>query len=125
MPPATVIRLEDGYTDEPDCAVVALAMYLGASYPEVIRAVATLDRRRGRGGVSRRGLVRVAAVLGHTLRKRKLDPWDGEGIIYATEHAAVLLRGRVADRLTNWPLEAWLKDQHADLEDCDFFVAVD
>lgn len=123
--PALVIRVEDGFRGEPDCAVVALTMYLGVSYADVIRAVVASDRYKGREGLSRRGIVRVAARLGHVLRKRHLDPEDGYGIIVAPEHAAVLLEGRVLDRTANWPLEAWLVSQQATLSDCDFYVAED
>jgi hypothetical protein len=123
--PATVIRLVDGYDDEPDCAIVTLAMYLDCPYPEVIRAVAALARGRGCDGLTRHGFVRVAAHLGHTLRKRRVDPVNGYGILFAPGHAAVLLQGRVLDRLTNWPLKEWLADQKCKLTECDFFVAVD
>ena len=125
MPPAAVIRLEDGYRNEPDCAVVALAMYLGVSYANVIRAVVASDRNKGRDGLSRRGIVRVAGRLGHVLRKRTIDPEEGYGILVAPEHAAVLLDGRILDRLTNWPLDAWLLDQGCGLADCDFYVVVE
>lgn len=125
MPGAAVIRLEDGYRLEPDCATVALAVYLGVPYATVIRAIAATDRARGRDGLSRRGIVRVAATLGHTLRRRRLDPDEGFGIIVAPEHAAVLLDGRVIDRLTIWPLEAWLVDQKCLLTDCDYYEAVE
>jgi hypothetical protein len=123
MPPSAVIRIEDGFRHEPDCAIVALAMYLsGVTYADVIRA-ATLERGGARTGLSRRGIVRVAARLGHTLRKRRIDTEEGYGLLVAPEHAAVLLDGRVLDRCSNWPLDAWLVDQRAALADCDFYVA--
>lgn len=125
MPAALVIRLEDGFRNEPDCAIVALAMYLGVSYADVIRVVVATDRFRGREGLSRRGIVRVAARLGHTLRKRRLDVEDGHGIVVSTDHAAVLLYGRVLDRYSNWPVELWLADQKVRPQDCDLYTAVD
>jgi hypothetical protein len=125
MPPSAVIRLEYGFDREPDCAIVALAMYLdGVTYADVIRAAAQ-ERDKGREGLTLRAIVRVAARLGHTLRRRKLDPDEGYGLITSPGHAAVLLDGRVLDRLTNWPLDAWLADQRCLLGDCDFYVAVD
>jgi hypothetical protein len=120
---AGVIRLEDGFNDEPDCAVVALAMYLDVRYADVIRAAA-LERDKARDGLSRRAIIRVAGRLGHTLRKRRINTVDGWGIISAPAHSAVLLNGRVLDRLSNWPLDVWLKKQRAELADCDFFVMV-
>jgi hypothetical protein len=125
VPPSSVIRLEYGFDREPDCAIVALAMYLdGVTYGDVIRAAAQ-ERDKGREGLTLRAIVRVAARLGHTLRRRKIDPEDGYGLIASPSHAAVLLEGRVLDRLTNWPLDAWLVDQGCRLVDCDFYVAVD
>lgn len=125
MPASAVIRLEDGYRNEPDCAVVALSAYLGARYADVIRAVVASDRSKGREGLSRRGIVRVAARLGHTLRKRQIDPEEGHGIIVTIDHAAVLVDGRVVDRLSIWPLEAWLVEQGCEMVDCSLYVAVD
>jgi hypothetical protein len=123
MPPSAVIRIEDGFRHEPDCAIVALAMYLAdVTYADVIRAAAR-ELGGARTGLSRRGIVRVAARLGTTLRKRRIDTEEGYGIITAPEHAAVLLDGRVLDRCANWPLDAWLVDQRATLADCDFYVA--
>jgi hypothetical protein len=94
------------------------------TYADVIRAAAQ-ERDKGREGLTLRAIVRVAARLGHTLRRRKLDPDEGYGLIASPSHAAVLLDGRVLDRLTNWPLDAWLADQRCLLGDCDFYVAVD
>jgi hypothetical protein len=125
MPAASVIRVEDGYDREPDCAVVSLAMYLGATYAEVIRAVVMTMHPRAPDGLSRRGIVRVAGCLGHTLRRRRIDPDDGHGIIVTPTHAAVLLSGRVLDRYSNWPIDAWLIDQGVTLDDCDLYTAVD
>jgi hypothetical protein len=125
MPLPPVIRLENGYDDEPDCAIVALTVYLGAAYADVIRAVTATDRSKGRDGLSRRGLVKVASKLGHTLRKRQLDPEEGMGIIVAPSHAAVLMDGRVIDRLSIWPLDGWLVSQKCKLNDCDLYVAAD
>jgi hypothetical protein len=126
MPAASVIRVEDGYWKENDCAIVALSMYLDkATYPDVIRAVAVTDRAKGRKGLSRRGIVRVAATLGHTLRQRKFDPVNGHGVLVTHNHAAVLLYGRVLDRYENWPLDLWLIDQGAAPEDCSVYTAVD
>jgi len=125
MPAAVVVRLEDGFRNEPDCAIVSLAMYLGASYADVIRVVVATDRTQGRQGLSRRGIVRVAARLGHTLRRRTLDLEDGHGIIVTHDHAAVLMMGRVLDRFSNWPADLWLADQGAKPEDCTLYTAVD
>lgn len=46
--PALVNRLEHGHDDEPgDCAMVALAVYTGTPYTDVLRAVSALDRQQG------------------------------------------------------------------------------
>lgn len=120
--PAAVNRLESGYPDEPDCGLVALSVYLGIGYPEVLRAVAKLDRKQGRGGLWRRTMIRVAAALGHTLKRRKLTE-DSYGILVTLDHAAVVRAGLVLDRLTVWEVDDWCRDQKIDPGECEYLEA--
>jgi len=123
MTAAAVNRLEAGYPGDPDCGLVALSVYLGVSYTDVLRAVTTLDRRQGRNGLWRRTMVRVAAALGYTLKRRTPDE-EAYGILVTADHAAVLRGGLVLDRLTVWELDDWLRDQKTELGQCDYLEAV-
>ena len=122
--PAAVNRLEAGYPDETgDCAMVALSVYLGVPYTDVLRVVASADRHQGRRGLWRRTMIRVAATLGHTLRKRRIRD-DSYGILVTHDHAAVVRGGLVLDRLTVWTRADWLADQRVELGQCDYLEAV-
>lgn len=127
MSAAEVNRLESGYPDEPaDCAIVSLAIYLGVPYTDVLRAATMLDSKQGRGGLYRRTIQKVSAQLGHPLKWRKrFDPDEDYGVICAVDHAAVLRAGLVLDRVTVWPVEAWLNNQQARLVDCVLLEAMD
>lgn len=108
-----------------DCAICALACYLGREYTDVMRAATLVEKRhRGKQGLWTRTIIRVAAELGVTLRKRKLDPEEGYGLLLAPDHAAMLRAGLVVDRDQLWPLDAWLADRHITLDDCEFLTAM-
>jgi hypothetical protein len=121
---AVVNRLHPGHEPN-DCAMCALACYLGRDYTDVLRAATLTDRRaRGRKGLWTRTIVRVGKALGVTLRKRRVDPEDGYALILAPDHAAVLRAGLVIDRDMIWPLDAWMADRKITLDECEFLTVV-
>lgn len=124
MSAASVNHLETGHRDEPgDCAMVALAVYLGLPYTDVLRAVAALDQQQGKAGLKRRTIQRVGAALGVPLSIRsKFTPQD-YGIIVSLDHAAVLRSGLVLDRLAVWDWPHWLRKQKCKASDCVLLMA--
>jgi hypothetical protein len=123
---ADVNHLIAGY--ETDCGIVALSVYLGVSYPDVVRAAALIDRRAGLHGLWRTTAMQVAAALGMPLaRHRRFDPDDAYGVIVTgdvrdADHAGVLRNGLVLDRLAVWDLTDWLKYHKATLAKCSLLV---
>ena len=125
MSAAVVNKIQPGYEPN-DCAICALACYLGEEYTLVLRAVTLVDRRAmGQDGLWRKTMIRVAARMGHRLVKRRVDPDEGYGIICGPCHAAVLRDGLVIDRDTVWPIDAWLANERVGLSECDLLVAID
>lgn len=124
MPAAAVNRLDSGHDAErADCAIIALAAYLGASYTEMLRAATLVDKHYGRDGITVRVLKKMAGVFGVTLaRKRSFDPDEDYGVIFTPDHAAVLRNGLVLDRLTVWEWADWLVDQKITASDCVLYV---
>lgn len=109
MPAAVINKIEAGHPDEPaDCALVSLATYLGCSYTDCIRLAMVRDAAGGKRGHWPGTIIRIAADMGHTLRRRKLTE-DSYGICCVPGHAAVVREGLVIDRYTVWPVDVWLK----------------
>ena len=109
-----------------DCGVVALAMYLGLEYTDVLRAVTIADRRQGKLGLWTKTMQRVAARLGHPLRMRKqIDVEADYGILRLPEHCVVLRNGLAFDNGLVWDLDAYLSDQGVTLHDCQILVTHD
>jgi hypothetical protein len=107
-----------------DCAIVALSMYLGISYENVLRAVTVSDSLQGRQGLWTRTMIRIAARLGHTLKLRKtIDLESDYGIVRLPEHAAVLRNGLIIDTDgTIWDADAFLSQWHVEPRDCQLLV---
>lgn len=107
-----------------DCAIVALSMYLGESYEDVLREVTTTDRRKGRDGLWTQTIRRIAKKLGHTLRLRTAIDWESDyGILRLPEHAAVLRNGLVIEvDGTVWEADAFLAQWHVEPRDCQLLV---
>lgn len=107
-----------------DCAIVALSMYLGVSYEDVLRAVTVSDSLQGRQGLWTRTMIRIAKRLGHPLKLRKsVDLESDYGILRLPEHAAVLRNGLVIDGDgTIWDADAFLAQWHVDARDCQLLV---
>lgn len=111
--------------EDRDCAVCALAMYLGHSYEDVLRVVATTDRSAGKHGLWTATIKRAADKLGHRLRVRKRFDWDEDyGILLMPDHATVLRNGLVIDNGLIWEHEAFLLDRHVEPFDCELLEAM-
>lgn len=126
MSAAQVIRVEL-QREQADCAISALAMYLGLSYEDVLRAVAVVDRDQGRTGLWTRTLQRIAAALGERLVIRKAIDWeDSYGIVRFPNHAAVLKNGLIINTDgTVWEADAFLAAGKYRARDCVLLVAVE
>lgn len=131
MTPADVNRLEGGHeTERADCAIIALGVYLGVPYTDVIRVAARVVEDGGRHGLTRRTMRRIASLFDAPLRVRKrFDPDDSYGIVWAAkpklsdpDHCAVLRAGLVLDRLTVWEWTDWLADQRVTAAECVLLV---
>lgn len=124
MPAAPVIRIEK-CRETSDCAVVAISMYLGESYEDVLRAVTVTDRRQGREGLWLRTIQRIAVQLGHKIKVKRSIDWDESyGILRLPEHAVVLRNGLIFDGDgTVWDAEAYLSHNHLNPDDCVLLVA--
>lgn len=112
---APIMRIEPRRQSN-DCAIWALATYLGKTYDEVCQVAAKADRSKAKNGLHTATIIRVAKRLGHRLIK--LPPTkiteDSYGVITVTHpennHAAVLRNGLVFDvDMTVWDLPAWLE----------------
>lgn len=113
MAVAVINRVEPGHPDErADCAMSALAVYLGVSYTDAIRLATVLDRNHGKRGLFTNTIIRIAADFGHTLRRTKLHD-DSYGIICGPDHCAVVRNELVIDRNTIWPVDLWLREWRA------------
>ncbi len=98
MPSAIATRIVPG-RERNDCAVCVLAMYLGVSYEDVLRAVAVQDRPyQGRMGLKLMEIERVARALGTRLKRhRKYDLTTAYGILSLPNHVVLLRAGMVVD----------------------------
>jgi len=113
MPPAIAIKLVVG-REPNDCAVCALAMYLGVSYEDVLREVAVRDRPwQGRQGLKLKEIERVARALGTPLRRhRKYDLGTAYGLLSLPKHLVLVRGGFVIDAepggASFWEVEDYL-----------------
>jgi hypothetical protein len=102
------------------CALFAIALFTGATYPEVVRRVAqcypTLPPNKG---LNNRQMLRVLRNLGIQVSRRLLDdtaPTDLEDLMRQDpillryhEHVAYVRQGlQFEPDHTVWPVEAWL-----------------
>jgi hypothetical protein len=82
-----------------DCAIVALAMYLGIPYPKIAAVVAAMAPRAFLRGMWTAEMRRVAKTLGTTFRYKKKFGEDETGILILQLedecHAVVLFQGVV------------------------------
>jgi ABC-type bacteriocin/lantibiotic exporter with double-glycine peptidase domain len=109
--------------EDSDCAIVALAMYLGHSYEDVLRAVTRIDRHAGKRGLWTTAMQRAGTKLGVTLRRRQAVDWDEDyGILLLPNHATVLRNGLVIDNGLVWDVEDFLRDRSVETFDCALLV---
>jgi hypothetical protein len=107
MSVATINHLSAGLEPK-DCAICALACYLGTTYTDALRAAHDVDREGAYEGLDTDGIKQAAEALGATLRgSRTFDPETAYGIVKTPDHAAVLRRGLVLDRATVWSWDEW------------------
>lgn len=113
MAPAIATHLVAG-REANDCAVCALAMYLGVSYEDVLREVAVRDRpHQGRQGLRLHEIERIARALGTPLRRvRKYDLSTAYGILSLPDHVVLVRNGVIIDPEPNgatmWEVEDYL-----------------
>jgi len=103
-----------------DCALVALAMFLGRSYEDVLAVAGSLDEQVHRHGLYIPQILKIAKRLGTPLCRRK--HWDletSEGIldlastINADAHVVVLKAGLIFDTEgTVWSPEVYLLNEY-------------
>jgi hypothetical protein len=126
MSAAPVLRVVTA-REHSDCAIVALAMYLGASYEDVLRAVTLSEKHHGKRGLWSTGIIRAAKALGHTLKRRRYVDLDNDyGILRLPEHAAVLRNGLVIDcDGTVWDADAYLSNRHLRQDECELLIAIE
>jgi hypothetical protein len=126
MGAAPVIRVVT-QREKADCAIVALSMYLGESYEDVLRAVTVCDRYMGERGLWVRTMKRVGAELGHRLMKRRAIDWESSyGVLLLPDHAAVLRNGLVIDGDGSvWDADTYLKNRDLAADDCELLVAAE
>lgn len=107
-----------------DCAIVALSMYLGVTYEDVLRVVTVTDRRQGKSGLWARTMIRIAKALGHTMVLRStFDLSMDYGILRLPDHAAVLRNGLVFDgNGTVLEAEAFLAKKRVPVRKCKLLV---
>ena len=106
-----------GQLGEADCAVTALAMYLGRPYREVSEAAMRTSPHVHQRGLWATEMRRIAKRLGVTLRSVRApvpNITERTGILCvkrkAVEHAAVLFQGVLIDPRDGqlWDLETWV-----------------
>jgi hypothetical protein len=107
-----------------DCALVALAMYTGASYEDVLRVATVTDRKQGRNGLWRKTMIRIAKRLGHALKVRNTIDWESDyGLLHLPGHAAVLRNGLVIEYDgTIWDADDFLAKWKVEPRDCQILV---
>src|SRR3990167_2333779 len=108
MSAAAVLKIETS-TLEDDCAVLALARYLGLPYLEVLQAACLLTKQP-LNGLTTRQMKEVALTLGTPLKVvKKFDTDDTYGIVLLEDHCAVLRNGLVFEYdATVWDWDIWL-----------------
>lgn len=124
MSAAAVVRVVT-QREANDCGLVALAMYLGASYEDVLRIAAVSDSTQARSGLWGRTMVTIAQRLGHKLKRRKrIDLESDYGILRLPDHCAVLRNGLVIDTDGSiWEAETYLSHRKLDLGECELLVS--
>ena len=108
-----------------DCAIASLAMLLGRSYEDVLRATTVSDRMQGRTGLWTKTMQRIARRLGFVLRVRKLHDLEAYGIVRLYDHAVVLRSGLIINPADGciWDADAYLANYGVTPDDCQLLVA--
>jgi len=108
-----------------DCAIVALAMYLGETYENILRLVTVTDRQQGRAGLWRKTMMRIAKRLGHSLTARTRIDWaEDYGILRLPAHAVILRNGLIIDGDgTIWDADLYLGNRDIRPDECELLVA--
>lgn len=98
MPPQPIIFHTTG-RERADCAISALAMYLGYSYEDVLREAAVKDEEgRGKFGLLIEEIIAIARKLGTKLTfKKDVDLDNDYGILSLPDHVNILRNGLIID----------------------------
>lgn len=109
MPGVLVNHLYAGDPDgEGDCAILALKVYLGLDYNDIVRMAVFHDRYAGKRGLWPSTILAIAADLGHRLRKERLRT-DSYGVVLVPGHAAVIRHRLVLDRAEVFDARNWIR----------------
>jgi hypothetical protein len=106
--PAAVTRVLTN-REENDCAVVAMAMFSGHSYEDVLREVVICDpKHRGRIGLTDYQTRRVMRALGAPVRHRRAVDYDEDfGLLRLHDHMALLRNGLIIENGAIWDVADW------------------
>lgn len=109
-----------------DCAIVALAMLLGESYEQILRAHAIVRPVRKNSGVWRKDYDRIAQQFGKRIDRVPLDlDRYPIGILTTNDHAVLVFNGHVIDTEDVWDYEDWFQWIKAKKRDCTLHVRRD
>jgi hypothetical protein len=92
--PAIVTRIVP-HRESSDCALVAMAMFSGCTYEDVLREVVVADpKHKGRNGLSDHHVRRVMRTLGVPVTHRTRVDYDEDyGLLRLHDHMALLRNG--------------------------------
>lgn len=106
MPAAVVTPLWALPREHADCAIGALALFLGVPYEEVLeRAAARYGHGKSKIGLTVREIRWLSAQLGTVLRlKRRIEWSEDYGIVLWSDHACLLRSGLIVEPFGVGPL---------------------
>lgn len=89
--------------DDADCGVLAIMLYTGLPYADVMREVLRHDGQGAKDGMTDRVLRRTLEGVGMRVRfTRKVDWDDSYGILSLSDHFVVLKGGQVVEPRATW-----------------------
>jgi hypothetical protein len=126
--PAIVTRVVP-QRERADCAIASIAMFTGATYEDVLRAVVLADPKdHGRDGLSDHQIRKVTKALGVPVRHRARVDYDEDyGLLRLFNHLALLRNGMIIENDTLWEVDDWRRQRGYAFDGtvCGIFVAVD
>jgi hypothetical protein len=125
--PAIVTRIVP-HREASDCALVAMAMFSGRTYEDVLREVVMADPKdKGRNGLSDHQVRRVMKSLGVPVTHRSRVDYDEDyGLLRLTDHMALLRNGLIVEDQTLWDVDDWRRHRgYMDMSVMGIFVVVE